>query len=327
MAFTNAQAKPSSRIYHCQKAIGSILMALLSGLVLLSSCRYQPGGERAEGQKLKVLSTTGIIADAVSYIGGNRIISSVLMGPGVDPHLYKASQQDVSKLSDANLIFYNGLHLEGKMGEVLHNLADHKPVVALSDGIAPNRLRQIEGFENTYDPHIWFDVMLWREAVLHIGQTLAEQDTVNADYYLGRTKTYCAELDSLDHWVRQSWQTMPAESRILVTAHDAFGYYGRAYGVEVRGLQGISTQAEYGLQDLTSLVNFVVQRRLKSVFIETSVPQKAIDAVVAGCKSKGWQLNLGPSLYSDALGEAGTPAGTYVGMVRANTNAIITALR
>ena len=271
-----------------------------------------------------MLSTTGIIADAVNYIGGNEIDAEVLMGPGVDPHLYKASQKDVAKLSNSHLIFYNGLHLEGKMGDVLHHLSEYKAVVAVSDGIAAKHLRKIEGFENTYDPHIWFDVQLWRMAATHIGETLEKLDTVNASLYHKRTLAYTQQLDSLDSWIKSSWKKVPPQQRILVTAHDAFSYYGRAYNVQVKGLQGISTQAEYGLQDLTELVDFVTTNRLKAIFIETSVPQKAIDAVLEGCKSKGWKLKLGAPLYSDALGQK--ECGTYVGMVKYNTNAIIKAI-
>lgn len=302
---------------------------LLNIIVLLMalSCQYKPVGDRLPGAKLRVLSTTGIIGDMVNAIGQDRIIQDVLMGPGVDPHLYKASQRDVYKLSRANLIFYNGLHLEGKMAEILHKLGSHKPVVALSDGIAPGRLRAVEGFGSTYDPHIWFDVLLWRDAALHVGQALAQHDSANAAFYLANTKAYCTQLDSLNNWIIKEWAQIKPDQRVLVTAHDAFGYYGRAYQVEVRGLQGISTQAEFGLQDVTGLVNFIVARKLNAIFVETSVPAKAIEAVVAGCKSKGWTVHLAPPLYSDALGAKDTPEGTYIGMVKTNTMTIINGLK
>lgn len=302
--------------------------ALCLCLVLpLAGCRYEAKEPLQPGQKLKVLSTTGMIGDAVAAIGQDLIEAQVLMGPGVDPHLYKASQADIGKLSKAHVIFFNGLHLEGKMGDVLHKLSKHKTVVPVSEGIGPAQLRQVAEFGGTYDPHIWFDVKLWAQAVAIVGKTLAQADTAHAAIYKLRTEHYLKQLDSLDQWVKLQWQQVPVAERVLVTAHDAFGYYGDAYGVQVRGLQGISTQAEYGIQDVTQMVDYVVQNRIKAVFVESSVPAKALEAVVAGCKSRGWKLKLGPSLYSDALGDAGSPEGTYMGMVRYNTTVITQQLK
>lgn len=318
--------QPTGLYAHWPRMVQLVVFCL--GLSGLMACRYQPVEDHTKaGGKLKVLCTTGIIADAVAYIGQGEVELEVLMGPGVDPHLYKAAHRDIGKLTEAQLIFYNGLHLEGKMSDVLRKLASHKRVVPVSDGIAPGQLHTIPGYDNTHDPHIWFNVQLWKQAVIHMGKTLALADSVHADLFATRTQHYCQQLDSLHSWVLAQWATVPQQHRVLVTAHDAFGYYGAAYGVEVRGLQGISTQAEFGVQDVASMVQFLVSRRIKAVFAETAISPKALEAVQAGCEARGWQLNIGPALYADALGETGTPEGTYIGMVRANTLAITQLLK
>ncbi|RAV99629.1 metal ABC transporter solute-binding protein, Zn/Mn family [Pseudochryseolinea flava] len=297
----------------------------LSLLVVIAGCK---GKETPTTQgRLQVVTTTGMIKDAVTNIAGDRVDVVALMGPGVDPHLYKATQGDLAKLTAADIIFYNGLHLEGKMGEVFEKLTVQKTVVPVSVSIEDTLLRAVPGFQGTHDPHIWFDVKLWENAVKQVSKTLQEKDSVNAAYYMVNEKKYLATLDSLDDAVRKHLQEVSKEQRVLITAHDAFGYYGDAYQVEVRGLQGISTMSEFGLKDVTELVNFIIGRKIKAIFVETSVSQKSIEAVVEGCKQKGWDVKIGGSLYSDAMGEEGTPDGTYVGMVSANTRTIVRALK
>lgn len=276
---------------------------------------------------LKIVATTGMIGNALSEIAGERAQVNALMGPGVDPHLYKATQGDLRQLSDADLIFYNGLHLEGKMGEVLEKLARLKPVIAVAEGLPESELINSTDYADAYDPHIWFDVQRWAQAVAYAGQELARVDTANADYYLTRTQQYLRRLDTLDRYVSEQIATIPAEQRVLITAHDAFAYFGDAYQIEVRGLQGISTVSEYGLRDISELVNFIVERGIKAVFVESSVPRKSLEAVVEGAARRGHSVEIGGTLYSDAMGAAGTAAGTYPGMVRSNVETIVTALR
>lgn len=284
-------------------------------------------GERTRGSKWRIVTTTGMIKDAADRIAGDKADVEALMGPGVDPHLYKATQGDLQKLTGADVIFYNGLHLEGKMGDVLKKLSRQKAVVAIADELDTARLSRTAAFDNNYDPHIWFDVMLWKEAIRSIGSQLTSMDPANALYYESNLERYMGELDSLDREVRDVLSAIPEARRVLITAHDAFGYYGRAYHIEVRGLQGISTMSEYGLRDIADLVGFIIDRQIKAVFVETSVSDRAIKAVVQGCRSKGFEVAIGGNLYSDAMGEEGTPEGTYTGMVMANTIAIAEALQ
>jgi manganese/zinc/iron transport system substrate-binding protein len=260
-------------------------------------------------------------------VAGDRADVIALMGPGVDPHLYKATQGDLQKLTDADVIFYNGLHLEGKMGEVLEKLGKTKPVIAISNEIPDSLLRAIPGFQGTHDPHIWFDVKLWEYAVRSVSDFLQKHDPTHAAEYRENGSRYTTQLDSLHEAVKKSVLEIPEEQRVLITAHDAFGYFGDAYRVHVRGLQGISTVSEFGLRDVTELVNFIISRKIKAIFVETSVSKKSIEAVVEGCRDKGWDVKIGGSLYSDAMGPAGTPDGTYVGMVNANVKTIVDALK
>ncbi len=296
----------------------SICLALLLG-----AC--QPTKKEKTNQRLSIVTTTGMIGDAVKQVVGDQAEVISLMGPGVDPHLYKATQGDLQRLTDADIIFYNGLHLEGKMGEVLEKLGRLKTVEPVAAAIDTARLILIS--EGIHDPHIWFDVQLWKEAVKQIEKTMKEKDTANAAFYAANSLRYQQELDSLDASVRTSIQDIPETQRVLITAHDAFGYFGDAYGVEVRGLQGISTVSEFGLKDVTDLVNFIIDRKIKAIFVETSVSDKSIKAVIEGCQKKGWQVKIGGSLYSDAMGEANSPEGNYVGMVSKNVSTIVEALK
>ncbi len=299
---------------------------LLLAAVLAISCSGKK--DTAIGnQKIRIVTTTGMIKDAVEHVTGDKAEVIALMGPGVDPHLYKATQGDLEKLTSADIVFYNGLHLEGKMGEVFEKLGRLKPVIAVSKDIQEERLRTIPGFAGTHDPHIWFDVKLWEEAVKAVRGFMVQYDSASATLYEKNAQKYLQEMDSLHTSVKTQLQQIPETQRVLITAHDAFGYFGDAYGIEVRGLQGISTVSEFGLKDVTDLVNFIISRKIKAIFVETSVSQKSINAVVEGCNQKGWKVKIGGSLYSDAMGAAGTPSGNYLGMVSANVNTIVTALK
>lgn len=275
---------------------------------------------------MKVTCTIGMISDVARSIGGAHVNVTGLMGPGVDPHLYKATHGDLEKLSGADLILYNGLHLEGKMADVLVKMARDVATVQVTETIPEDLLRDPPEFQGHHDPHVWFDVSLWKYSAERIRDALIEADPAHkADYEQNAVK-YLESLSELDTYVRERVATIPAEQRVLVTAHDAFGYFGAAYGVEVMGLQGISTAAEYGAQDLSRLVDLIVERKIKAVFVESSISPKSIEALVRGVEGKGGTVKIGGELFSDALGADGTPEGTYVGMVRHNTGTIVKAL-
>ena len=269
-------------------AIGFLGWVCLIGIVL--SCQIKKY-ERDYSKKLTIVTTTGIIGDVVKNIVGDKAHVESLMGAGVDPHLYKASHGDLEKLTSADIVFYNGLHLEGKMGEVLEKLAKVKPVISVSSEINKSAFTQTG--ENSYDPHIWFNVDLWSNTVPKVEKELIIIDSVNASFYKSNSERYLKILKTLDKETREQIQSIPKKQRVLITAHDAFGYFGKRYGIEVKGLQGISTLSEFGLHDITGLVDFIVQRNIKAVFVETSVSTKAINAVVEGCKSRGHGIKIG----------------------------------
>ncbi|SKC83168.1 metal ABC transporter solute-binding protein, Zn/Mn family [Ohtaekwangia koreensis] len=301
----------------------SLLAAV--ALLALTSCSKKQSTEKHD--KLVIVTTTGMIKDAVENIVGGHAEVIALMGPGVDPHLYKATQGDVEKLTNADIVFYNGLHLEGKMGEVLEKLGHSKPVIAVASDIPDSLLRAVPGFQGTHDPHIWFNVKLWENAVRTISKTLEQQNPAQATLYATQRDHYIHQLDSLHEVVKVRIAEVPVQQRVLITAHDAFGYFGDAYAIEVKGLQGISTMSEFGVRDVTNLVNFIIARKIKAIFVETSVSKKSIEAVVEGCHDKGWDVKIGGSLFSDAMGNAGTPEGTYIGMVSANVKTIVDSLK
>ncbi|HEX8835019.1 MAG TPA: zinc ABC transporter substrate-binding protein [Abditibacteriaceae bacterium] len=276
---------------------------------------------------IKITVTTGMIADIVRNVGGERVQVTALMGPGVDPHLYKASQSDIAKLSDADIIFYNGLHLEGKMGEILERVGESKPVVPVSEKIDQKLLRTPPEFAGNPDPHVWFDVSLWMKATETVRESLVHFDAANKELYAKNAGVYLPQLQKLHNYAKAQIATVPKARRVLVTAHDAFGYFGRAYDIEVVGLQGISTAGEYGLNDVQRLVDSISKRRIKAVFVESSIPRRSIEAVVQGCKAKGHNVNIGGTLYSDAMGGAGTPEANYIGMVKHNVDTIVKALK
>lgn len=274
--------------------------------------------------KLKVVATTGMIADLAQNIGGLQIEVTALMGSGVDPHLYKATQGDLRRLSRADIILYNGLHLEGKMQDVFEKMAHKKAVFPVSSLIPNSQLRQHGHFP---DPHIWFDLSLWQQAGQRVLQILQQQDPKNQQIYADNAKTYLNKMQQLHQWIQTKVLTIPEKQRILITAHDAFGYFGQAYGMQVEGLQGISTASEFGLQDIKQLKDIIVKNQIKAVFVESSVSPRFIQSLVAGVKAEGHSLSIGGELYSDAMGKSGTPTDNYFGMVKHNVNTIVDALK
>lgn len=305
-------------------ALNTIILFALSLAML--SCSAPGNGENQAAGIDKIVCTTGMIADAVQHVVGEQAEVEALMGPGVDPHLYKATQGDLRRLNSADVIFYNGLHLEGKMGEVLEKLGRLKPVIPVGEAIPETELINTTAYAGAYDPHLWFDVALWSEVVAYIGEKMQELDPEHAAEYRENARRYQQELLALDRHIADQVATIPKPQRVMITAHDAFEYFGRAYDIEVRGLQGISTLSEYGLKDVTDLVNFIVDREIRAVFVESSVPRKALEAVVEGCAGKGHEVKIGGTLFSDAMGAAGTPEGTYTGMVQHNVRTIVESL-
>lgn len=297
-------------------------------LLVTSGCGPAPIASttpKSGGGKLTVVCTTGMVADLVKNIGGDRVAVTALMGPGVDPHLYKTSQGDVKLLQEADVIFFSGLHLEGKMAEVLERLAQRKTAVAVTSGIPKEKLLTSEGEEA--DPHVWFDVSLWMLAAEKVHATLVKQDAASASGYNLRYEAYKTQLSNLHESVKKDLQTIDKKKRVLVTAHDAFRYFGKAYDVEVMGIQGISTESEASVKHVNDLVEYLVKNQIKAVFVENSVPEKNIQALVDGCKAKGHQVSIGGELCSDAMGPEGSPSGTYVGMVKVNVETIVKALK
>ncbi len=309
------------------KRSASLIMILLAcAAALFAGCGGQKKSATADG-KVIVVTTIGMIADAVKSVAGDSVTLHGLMGPGVDPHLYKATKGDIDRLNSANIILYNGLNLEAKMAEIFKQMSASKVAVPVGETVPDSLRRHPAQFEGHPDPHIWFDVSLWEMAVREIIATLTKYDTAHTDMYCLNGAAYLDSLRSLDLWVREQISIIPENQRVLVTAHDAFGYFGRAYNIEVQGLQGISTVTEAGLLDMTAMIDMLVQRKIKAVFVESSVPRKAIETVVEGCRSRGHEIVIGGELFSDAMGQAGTPEGTYLGMVRHNVNAIVKALK
>jgi manganese/zinc/iron transport system substrate-binding protein len=306
-----------------------ILLIVLVVSFLLSACSSSAGGPQVPitERTINVVTTTGMIADITKNVGGDRVQVTALMGSGVDPHLYKASEGDVLRLQEANVIFYNGLHLEAQMGDVLERLNEFGiKTVAVTDKIDRALLESPPQFQGNYDPHVWFDVTLWMKAVEQVRETLVEMDPDSGDTYEANAEAYLAELEALHQYVLDQAKTIPADQRILITAHDAFNYFGRAYGFEVRGLQGISTEAQAGTADVQALADFIVENQIPAVFVESSVPQRNVEAVQAAVQAQGFEVKIGGSLFSDAMGSEGTPEGTYLGMVRHNIDTIVTAL-
>lgn len=300
----------------------ALMIAVLA--VTAVGCGATTSAGKVDG-KIKVAATTGMIADLVRSIGGERVEVTSLMGPGVDPHLYKASEGDISRLANASIIFYNGLHLEGRMGDILVKMAGEKPTVAVAERIPEESLLLTE--DEVEDPHIWFDVSLWMKAAEVVRDSLIEADPAGKAEYQANAAAYLKELETLHQYAIDQIATIPAQQRVLVTAHDAFGYFGRAYGIEVTGLQGISTATEYGLADVQNTVNLLVDRGIKAVFVESSVPKSSIEALVEGARAKGHSVSIGGELFSDAMGAEGTPEGTYLGMVRHNVDTVVKALK
>jgi manganese/zinc/iron transport system substrate-binding protein len=304
------------------------LAALLALVALAAGCAAS-AEDRGDvsGRQIRVVGTTNIITDLARVVGGDRVEVTGLMGPGVDPHLYKASAGDVETLREADLILYGGLELEGRMADLLEELSTRTTTVPVTRDIPPDRLRTPTRFQGKFDPHVWFDVDLWRFATRTVADAYTELDPANAAGYRRRADAYLAELDALNAYVRERVATVPPRQRVLVTSHDAFGYFAEAYGFEVAAIQGTSTSTEATTADIARVAGVIADRRLRSVFVESSVPRQTIDAVLAAAAERGQRAQVGGELYGDAAGDPGTVEGTYLGMFRHNVDLIAGGLR
>lgn len=306
-------------------------VVLLSGL--LASCSGctnespEPADTTYQGAyPMNVVATTGMVGEMVRRVGGEHVDVFSLMGEGVDPHLYKASPGDIARLQQAPIVFYSGLHLEGKLSEILEKLADkNKPVHAVTEGIPADRLLKDE--DGAIDPHIWFDVVLWSSCIDHVVQVLTEFDPSNRDEYEVNAKYYKQELVDLDREIRSQLEGIPKERRVMVTAHDAFGYFARAFDVEVLAVQGISTDTEAGLAEINKLVDQIVKRKVRSVFVETIVSERNMQSLIEGCKARGHDVTIGGELYSDALGSPSSPGANYPSMMRHNVGILVASFQ
>jgi len=305
----------------------SVLLLLLAGGLFPQASAQKPDKiaqlQPVRQSPVRIVTTVNFVTDLVQQVGGSRVRVDGLMGAGVDPHLYKASAGDVRKLRQAHLIFYSGLHLEGKMVELLEDLPN---AIAVTDSIPRERLIRPPGGLYAYDPHVWFDVPLWKLTVGRVRDALSKVDPAGASTYRARAEAYSTKLDQLDAFIRRQVARVPAQQRVMITAHDAFEYLGRRYGLEVHGLQGVSTVTEAGVSDIQQLADFIVKRRIRAIFVEASVPRRAMDAVIAAVRARGWNASVGGELFSDAAGRPGTPEGTFVGMMEHNIRTIVNGL-
>ena len=303
------------------------LLRLCYALALVT-CLGAPGAARAQADEpLHVVATTGMIADVVRNVAGEHANVTQLMGQGVDPHLYKATRSDVTAMLRADMVFYNGLLLEGKLTDALVRVATSgRPVHAVTELVEESYLLEPPEFQGLYDPHLWMDPSAWARAVEAVRDQLIEHDPAHADAYRANADAYLAELERLDAYAQQVLASVPPERRILVTAHDAFNYLGRRYGFEVQGIQGLSTESEAGLKRVEELVDLLVERSIPAVFFETTIPERSVRALIAGAADRGHEVEIGGALFSDAMGAPGTYEGTYIGMIDHNVTTIARAL-
>ena len=305
-----------------------VLLLMVAGGCQKDNTEAPENANPTTEEKLYVVATTSMITDILKNIGKDRINVTGIVGEGVDPHLYKPTAGDVERLKDADIIFYNGLNLEMKIiGVVLDKMVDKTKFVAVTAGTLHSQLRTSSEFQGGYDPHVWHDVSLWMQAVERVQDTLAQADPNNAEYYRSNAKNYLVALKTLHDDLQTLAAQIPAQRRVLVTTHDAFGYLGRAYGFEVRGLQGLNTETEVGVADVRELAAFIIEHRIPAMFVETSTPSQGIKAVQAAVRAKGFEVEIGGSLFADTMGTPGTPEGTYIGVMRHNIDTIVNALR
>ncbi|QDT63479.1 metal ABC transporter solute-binding protein, Zn/Mn family [Calycomorphotria hydatis] len=304
------------------------VIPLLTATFFCGCQRTQPGEESEQG-KYVIVTTTGMVTDLAKAVAGEHANVKSLMGPGIDPHLYQPSRGDALALQQADVVFYSGLNLEGQMSQILDSIADgDKPIQAVTAGISHDKLfsDDASGSHAMQDPHVWMDVSMWRDCLSTVEDTLVKYDPDHAEDYQANAAAYRSQLDQLHQYVTDVIASIPADQRYLVTAHDAFEYFGRAYNIEVRAVQGITTESEAGIADINELVDFIVKQKIPTVFVESTISARNVEALIEGAGSRGVKVSLGPELYSDAMGKEGTYEGTYIGMIDHNATGIARAL-
>ena len=302
-----------------------ILSLIMMFFIMLISCGKLKEKPHSTG-KIRVTTTTTMLTDLVKTIGGDKVEVTGLMGEGVDPHLYSASAGDIEKLANADVIVYGGLHLEGKMTEVFEKLSTlDKAILNVGSKLDKKKVHLIDG--ETPDPHVWFNTEMWETEARAVAVELGKFDAKNKDYYMKNFENYKIQLDELTNYVKKRIEEIPPKSRVLVTAHDAFNYFGEQFGLEVRAIQGVSTDSETGTKNISDLANFIAERNIKAVFVESSVPKKSIEALQEAVKARGKEVKIGGELYSDSLGDKQHNAETYIKTVKANADTIVNALK
>jgi manganese/zinc/iron transport system substrate-binding protein len=298
-----------------------VVFAVLAALAL----PFAPARALADAP-LRIVATTGMIADAARQVGGDLVEVKGLMGPGIDPHAYRQTRTDIVALTRADLVLWHGLYLEAQMEDFFHDLSRKRNVVAVAEAISRDKLRSHDSYADKFDPHVWMTPILWKDVVTEVQRALTELHPEGADYFAANAARHQADLDRLAVYAAESMAKVPEGNRVLLTAHDAFGYFGASFDIEVWGIQGISTQSEAGLNRIGKLVDMLVERQITAVFVESSVSDRSIRALIEGAASKGHALKIGGELYSDAMGEDGTYEGTYLGMIDHNVTVIASAL-
>ncbi|MEO9827062.1 MAG: zinc ABC transporter substrate-binding protein [Paracoccaceae bacterium] len=299
---------------------------ILTAIATLAALAAAPLPALAEGKKLSVVATTGMIADTARRIGGDLADVRALMGPGVDPHAYRQTRTDIVAMARADLVLWNGLFLEAQMEDVLGDLTTRTTVRAVAEALPEEKLVAHDDYANRFDPHVWMDPTLWRDVAIEVRDAMIEEAPENKAAYQANANAFLAEIDALASYATEALASVPEKARVLITAHDAFNYFGRAYDFEVIGIQGISTESEAGLNRVTSLVDMLVTQEISSVFVESSVSDRSIRALIEGAAARGHKVRVGGELYSDAMGAPGTYEGTYIGMIDHNVTVISAGL-
>jgi manganese/zinc/iron transport system substrate-binding protein len=309
-----------------------LLGVAIAGVMLLGGAACEQGSPSGEASTTRsypyrIVTTVAMVTDIAANVAGDKATVQGLMGEGVDPHLYKPTRNDIAAMMQADVVMYVGLMLEGKLGDTFVKVArSGKPVYAVSEQIDEQHLLELDDASGHYDPHVWMDPLAWAQCVEAAAKSLSEFDPQHSQLYESNAQRYVGALHELHDYAQKAIETVPARSRVLITAHDAFSYFGRAYGFEVRGIQGLSTESEAGVQDIQRLVDLIVERHIRAVFVETSVPEKSVRALIEGARARGKGVTIGGSLFSDAMGRPGTYEGTYIGMMDHNITTIVRAL-
>ncbi|WP_026477543.1 metal ABC transporter solute-binding protein, Zn/Mn family [Alkaliphilus transvaalensis] len=309
--------------------IGLLLVGCFIYYIIQGNTAQEELGNRQEDSQLRVVTTTTQITDLVKILGGETLIINGLMGAGIDPHSYQATEGDVKLLQEADIIFYNGLHLEGKMDDLFEEMRKRGiSTYAITDALDTSKFLEGEDdYEGSHDPHIWFDATLWMEVTTYVGEQLAKYDPENETLYRRNVAEYLKELTETHQYVLDRAFSLPKEQRVLVTAHDAFQYFGRAYDFKVEGIEGISTESEAGIADIRELADYISKNKIKAIFVESSVPRRNVEALQQAVRARGFNVSIGGEIFSDAMGNPETYEGTYVGMMRYNIDTIVDALK